>query len=308
MTCVVYIIIRADNIRPYVTTFNFQTLEVISLRFTKMQGAGNDFIIINNIIEKLPVDSFPGIARTLCARRVSIGADGLMAVVPASNGGDYAMLFYNSDGSLGEMCGNGARCICRYGYENGLAGDIQRVETTAGLVTGERIDSRQYRVRLNDPSVIDLHREICGYDCAYVELGSPGLPHVIVMLDDWDEWNDDRLRALGSDIRYSEKLYKGANVSFVKIVGRDRLKAVTYERGVEDFTLACGTASGSMTAVLTLKGLVSGKDVHIDMPGGVLTISLSRDGDTVHDIYLTGPTNIVCVGDVTDEELKECRM
>ena len=90
------------------------------------------------------------------------------------------MLFYNSDGSVGEMCGNGARCICRYGYENGLAGETQTVETTAGIVTGRRIDQRLYRIRLNDPTTVRLDSPVeadgVTYVCSYVELGDPGLP------------------------------------------------------------------------------------------------------------------------------------
>ena len=121
-----------------------------------MNGAGNDFIIINNMVEHLPETCFPTLARTLCERHLSIGADGLMIVDAPLQGGDYRMLFFNSDGSLGEMCGNGARCICRYGYENGLAGEIQHVETTAGLVTGHRIGQRLYRIRLNDPTTVRL--------------------------------------------------------------------------------------------------------------------------------------------------------
>ncbi len=89
------------------------------MRFTKMNGAGNDFIILNNLEEHLDHELFPSIAQTLCHRHLSIGADGLMVVEAPAQGGDYRMLFYNSDGSLGEMCGNGARCICRYGFENG---------------------------------------------------------------------------------------------------------------------------------------------------------------------------------------------
>ena len=112
-----------------------------------MNGAGNDFVILNNLEEHLPLEQLPQIARTLCERHMSIGADGLMVVDAPSQGGDYRMLFYNSDGSVGEMCGNGARCICRYGYENGLAGETQTVETTAGIVTGRRIDQRLYRGR-----------------------------------------------------------------------------------------------------------------------------------------------------------------
>ena len=148
------------------------------MKFTKMHGAGNDFVIINSLEEHIDADRIPELARTLCSRRTGIGADGLMLTAKATCGGDFKLLFYNADGSLGEMCGNGARCIARYGYEHGLAGEVQRIETTAGLVTGERISESLYRIRLNDPSVIDLHRQACGYDCSYVELGSPGIPHL----------------------------------------------------------------------------------------------------------------------------------
>ena len=277
------------------------------MRFTKMHGAGNDFIIINNIEEHIPEERLGVLAKQLCAFHTSIGADGMMAVIPPKNGGDYGMMFFNSDGSLGEMCGNGARCICRWGYENGLAGETQRVETTAGLVTGERIDRRRYRIRLNDPSVIDLHRSVTvdgtEYDCCYIELGCPGLPHAVVRLDGFDKMDENELRKLGRALRSSPAFPKGANVNFVELTGRDALRIKTFERGVEDFTLACGTGCGSSVAALTLSGQVSGRDVTLQSPGGVLNVTLTQDGGTVQDIYLTGPTNIVCIGEVTDEDL-----
>ena len=128
--------------------------------FWKMNGAGNDFIILDNRSGQIPRERFPELARVLCRRRLSIGADGLMVVERPQGDADYRMTFYNADGSLGEMCGNGARCVCRFGYEQGLAGEVQRVETTAGLVTGARIDRRTYRVRLNTPSVVGLDRKV----------------------------------------------------------------------------------------------------------------------------------------------------
>ena len=278
------------------------------MRITKMHGAGNDFVIVNNLKAQLPAERFPVLAQKLCAAHTGVGADGMMVVVPAEKGGDFGMRFYNRDGSLGEMCGNGARCICRYGFENGLAGETQRVETTAGLVVGERVDARRYRIRLNDPSVVDLHRtvQIDGedYDCAYVELGDPGIPHAVVRLPDWDTWDTDRLRALGRKLRCAPVFPRGANVSFVKASGADAVKAVTYERGVEDFTLACGTGCGSITTVLTLLGLVSGREVSISMPGGLLSVTLSSEGG-VRDIFLTGPTCLVFEGEVSGELLEE---
>ncbi len=279
------------------------------MRFTKMNGAGNDFIILDNRTERIPRDRFPAIARTLCRRRLSIGADGLMVVEDACQGGDYRMLFYNADGSEGEMCGNGARCICRYGFEKGLAGETQRVETPSGLVSGARIDRRNYRVRLTDPSVIDLHRpvEALGkiWQCAYVELGTPGLPHAAVPCPGLAHGQREELRELGRALRFHPAFPKGANVNFYDVLGPQSIVELTYERGVEDFTYACGTGSGSTVLALALLGQVSGRDVAVSVPGGMLRVTIDREGESVRNIWLTGPTNTVCEGEVLDEELWE---
>ena len=277
------------------------------MRFTKMNGAGNDFIILNNMEERLDHSLFPAIARTLCHRHLSIGADGLMVTEAPQQGGDYRMLFYNSDGSDAEMCGNGARCICRYGYENGLAGAVQTVETPSGLVTGTRIDRRNYRIRLTDPTVIDLCRpaEALGktWNCSYVELGTPGLPHAVVSFPGLSKLSMDSLRELGKLLRWHPAFPRGANVNFYEITSPDCLTELTYERGVEDFTYACGTGTGSTVLALTLLGRVSGKDVMVSAPGGTLRVTIDREGERVQNIWLTGPTNIVCQGEVRDEDL-----
>ena len=277
------------------------------MRFTKMNGAGNDFIIFNNLTEHIPHDQFPSIARTLCHRHLSIGADGLMVVESPLQGGDYRMLFYNSDGSEGEMCGNGARCICRYGYESGLAGETQTVESPSGLVTGHRIDRRNYRIRLTDPSVIDLDRPVealgQSFPCCYIELGNPGLPHAIVPCPGLSKLTMDDLRELGKSLRWHPAFPKGANVNFYEITSPDHITELTYERGVEDFTYACGTGTGSMVLALTLLGKVSGRDISVTVPGGELRVTIDRNGDTIKAIWLTGPTNIVCEGEVRDEDL-----
>ena len=230
-----------------------------------------------------------------------------MVVEAPTAGGDYKMLFYNSDGSIGEMCGNGARCICRYGCENGLAGDTQTVETTAGIVTGQRIDSRLYRIRLNDPTtvVLDHPVEVDGvrYACSYVELGDPGLPHAVVPYHDLKNADENELRELGRKIRHHASFPKGANVNFYEITGEDEIYERTFERGVEDFTYACGTGTGSVVAVLTLTGKVSGQKVRVNMQGGQLLIDAERVYSHIASLYLTGPTNIVCKGEVTDEDL-----
>ncbi|MCI2058978.1 MAG: diaminopimelate epimerase [Oscillibacter sp.] len=277
------------------------------MKFWKMNGAGNDFILLNNLEERLPEDRFPQIARTLCHRHLSIGADGLMVVDSPQAGGDYRMLFFNSDGSKGEMCGNGARCICRYGYETGLAGPTQTVETTAGIVTGRRIDRQLYRIRLNDPSVLELNHpvEVDGvtYPCSYVELGNPGLPHAVVPYAGLRNAEEHELRELGRKLRSHPSFPKGANVNFYELMGQDAFFERTFERGVEDFTYACGTGTGSTAAVLTMQGKVSGRHVLADMAGGRLSVDVERSGSRITDLYLTGPTNIVAKGEVSDETL-----
>lgn len=277
------------------------------MRFWKMNGAGNDFIVLNNLEEHLSPEVFPAMAKTLCQRHLSIGADGFMVVDAPTAGGDYKMLFFNADGSVGEMCGNGARCICRFGYETGLAGEDQTVETTAGIITGRRIDRRQYRIRLNDPTVLGLEHpvEIDGvkYPCSYVELGDPGLPHAVVPYANLRNAEEGELRELGRAIRFHPSFPKGANVNFYELIGEDRIFERTFERGVEDFTYACGTGTGSVVAVLTLQGKVSGHDVQADMTGGRLAIDAERIHSRIAALYLTGPTNIVCKGEITDEEL-----
>ena len=277
------------------------------MNFWKMNGAGNDFIILNNLEEKIPHGELPAIARTLCERHLSIGADGLMVVDAPTQGGDFRMLFFNSDGSVGEMCGNGARCICRYGYENGLSGQTQTIETTAGIVTGQRIDRRMYRIRLNDTSVIRLDYPVeadgVRYACSYVELGKPGLPHAVVPYANLRQADADELRELGRTLRHHPAFPKGANVNFYELVGEDRLYIRTFERGVEDFTYACGTGTGSTVAVLTLQGKVSGHGVQAEMAGGVLTVDAQRSGSVIEQLFLTGPTNLVAKGTVTDETL-----
>ena len=277
------------------------------MKFWKMNGAGNDFIIINNMDRSIAEDRWSYIARTLCQRHMSIGADGMMVVTESTGDADYRMMFFNSDGSMGEMCGNGARCIARYGYENGLAGEVQKIETTAGIIYGQRIDKRMYRVRLNDSSVIIPHMKIDvdgrEYECAYVELGDPGLPHVAVPVINLREYDEAELFRLGRKIRNHPEFTKGANVNFYEITGPDRIYERTYERGVEDFTYACGTGTGSVVTILTLRGAVSGKKVRVEVAGGELIIDAEREGKKIKNLYLTGPTNIVAKGEVTDEEL-----
>lgn len=277
------------------------------MEFYKLSGAGNDFVVLSNLDEAIDPAAYPDLARVLCRRRLSIGADGLM-VVERSSVADYRMAFYNADGSAGEMCGNGARCICRYGYELGLAGATQTVETPSGLVTGQRLDQRRYRVRLTDPSFFEDDRLLSAeggqWLCAYAELGHPGLPHGILELPGLSSMSLDDLHPLGKALRWHEEFPKGANMNFYELTAPDRAVLRTYERGVEDFTLACGTGSASTALAIARRAGREAMTVYLENPGGLLEVEVVlRAGSLFPALYLTGPTNIVARGTVLDEDL-----
>ncbi len=279
------------------------------MQFKKYQGAGNDFIIINNIREQIPQEELSRIAAKLCPRRISVGADGFMAAEKPQHGGDFRMLFYNADGSEGEMCGNGARCIARFGFEEGLAGEEMAIETVAGMVRAFRLDEDLYKIRLNDVTTMNLECklqvEIDGesavWNCAYVELGNPGIPHLVVKYAGLAETDEKKLWKLGNALRRHNSLPKGANVNFYEINKDGSIFERTFERGVEDFTYACGTGTGSVAAVLIREGIVSGDmPVSISMTGGVLQIEAIRDNEgNFTDIYLIGPAEKVYTGEIS---------
>ena len=250
-----------------------------------MNGAGNDFMVID--ARGLTLD-FSKLALKLC--KLS-GADGFMAV-DHSEIADFKLHFYNADGSRGEMCGNGARCICRFAYDHGIAGETMTVETDAGLVPGWRIDENQYKVRLNNPSILDLSRK---GSIAYAELGDPGVPHAVAEYDG-NLWADadciwDHMRQL----RYDSAFPKGANVNFYQPIGDGEVKVLTFERGVEDFTLACGTGCGSIASVLWKKGQLPGNVLTAHNRGGTLKVTIDGLEGKITSILLEGPTEVVKV-------------
>ncbi len=274
--------------------------------FTKMQGAGNDFIIINNMELKIPVEKLSEIANKLCQRKVSIGADGFMVVDYPDGGADFKMRFYNQDGSIGEMCGNGARCISRYAYLNNIARRKMTFETGAGIVKSEVLEGRLVKVQLNNPEVIKLDSDIeidnRKYECSYLELGNPGLPHAVVKYD-LQHAEYDEVFEIGRKIRFYKDFPKGANVNFFEVIDDSTAIVKTYERGVEDITLACGTGSASTAVALILKGYLKGSKARIIVPGGELFIEIEHVNNKIDKLYLIGDTNIVAAGKVLDEDL-----
>ena len=284
----------------------FQTAAKRNMRYTKMHGAGNSFVLTENLHGELEGKDLSILALRLCSPESGAGADGMIVLTPGTEDADFGMLFYNADGSLGEMCGNGARCIARYGVEHDLAPDPEHIciSTTAGPVFGRRITTELYEVRLNDPTVVDLNCEAAVGDgyvrCSYVELGSPGIPHAVVLTEASELEDLNTLREQARALRHSPSFPKGANVTYAALTGAICVRAVTFERGVEDFTLACGTGCGATAVSLILGGRVPGERLTVDMPGGQLCVRLRRNGGTVSDILLIGPTAVVCEGTLCD--------
>ena len=254
-----------------------------------MNGAGNDFMVID--ARGLTLD-YPALARKCCA---ITGADGFMAT-DISDKADFRLHFYNSDGTRGEMCGNGARCICRFGHDIGLAGDVMTVETDAGLVPGWRLDENLYRVKLNNPYVLDLHRK---GDVAYLELGHPGVPHAVAEYKG-DLWADaDKLLETFRALRFDPAFPKGANVNFYQLLGNGEIRILTFERGVEGYTRACGTGCGSVASVLWKKGrLLPGGVLTAHNMGGTLKITIDGENGNVTSLLLEGPTEITKIYDL----------
>ena len=258
------------------------------MRIHYMNGAGNDFMVIDARSQQSDLSA---LAVSLCKLT---HADGLMAV-DDSQIADFRLHFYNSDGSRGEMCGNGARCICRYAFELGIAGEEMTVQTDAGLIFCKRISESIYRIGVNLPSVIDLRRLP---DAAYVELGDPGVPHCVTEIPGlvWDM--RDMLRKTAVQLRHHPSFPKGANVNFYDRLDETTARILTYERYVEDYTLACGTGSVSLAVTLWKQGKLPGGKLTVKNPGGDLTVTVENDGKNLTALLLEGPTEIASIWEV----------
>ena len=274
--------------------------------FWKMSGAGNDFIMINNTKESIPKEKFPAIARRLCQRHISIGADGIMVAEKTAEADIKAMIF-NADGSEAEMCGNGVRCFARFAWEEKLAGNPMRIETKAGCTEVERITNREYKGKLQSISGIrEGGKAVVNgreYSYTYMEVGKPGLPHIVVPVKNLKNADRETLFKDGKSLRYYSDFPNGTNVNFCDVIDDKTVELLTWERGVEDFTFACGTGSVSTVMALRRQKKVGAGTVSLRSPGGVLKVDLVEKAGNDFDVYLAGDTNIVCKGEVTDEDL-----
>ena len=280
----------------------------------KMSAQGNDFIIVNNWDLVLSSQELTELAKKLCRRRISIGADGILVVEPPKNlEGTFTMRLFNPDGSEGEMCGNGARCIAWYAYVNGIAPREMTIDTLSGPVKAW-VQGKNVRIMLTKPTKIELKKKIETskgiISCSYVELGHPGLRHVVVKYHEVskEEFPDlmKNLKPFAREIRYHPAFPKGTNVNFYSIVG-NTVYVLTYERGVEDFTLACGTGVSSTIISLVKRGalhLNSQNKAHVIVPGGELYVILEFDNEKrIKNVYLEGEVRCIAEGRIYKDAL-----
>ena len=275
----------------------------MDILFQKLQGAGNDFIIIK--YEDFPHDElFPSLAQSVCNRNFGIGADGLM-VVKSSNVGDFFMLYFNSDGSKAKMCGNGLRCFTKYIYDNKLTEKRNlTIETLAGNLDVEvkENNGKAYKIKVNmgkmifDPKQIPVActedkciNQILEVDGVEFEFSTVlmGVPHTVIFLDELDL---DIVKKVGPVIEKNEIFPENTNVNFAKIVNRNKIEVKTWERGA-GYTLACGTGVTSVCGVANFLNLVD-NEVEVITDGGKLVITVEGN----EDIYMEGPAQEICKG------------
>ncbi|MBU1711960.1 MAG: diaminopimelate epimerase [Proteobacteria bacterium] len=268
------------------------------LAFFKMSGSGNDFIIIdnrNNVVDETGLTSF---IRNVCRRKMSAGADGLI-LIEHSDSADFKWRYYNSDGGRAEMCGNGARCAARFAYLNKIAGSDMSFVTDAGIVHAQ-VTGGKVKVKMTDPSDFKQDYTIELKDGPLtVSSVNTGVPHVVVTMDSID---DVDVVGTGREVRLHNKFApSGTNVNFITRVKNGTFSIRTYERGVEDETLACGTGSVASAIVTAFQDKAISPLNIVTRSGGVLTIHYKEDNGRFHDIYLEGDARIIYKGKLWED-------
>jgi diaminopimelate epimerase len=260
-----------------------------ALKFKKYSGAGNDFIMINNYTDKHGLD-YNKLAKKMCPRGLSVGADGLIVIEPANNH-DFKMRYFNSDGSEAEMCGNGGRCVSMFAYREKIVGKQMTFETIAGIYSSEIINDN-VRLKMLPPQKWTKYIIKYKSDNIAGTFLNTGVPHFVTFY-----CSDEDIVPLGKFIRFHKYFSpEGTNVDFVKIIDNHKLKIRTYERGVENETLACGTGSVASAVVAIVNGSVHSPVDIVTKSGIILTVEVEFSNDKIRSLYLTGDAREVYCG------------
>jgi diaminopimelate epimerase len=270
----------------------------MKIPFMKMSGSGNDFILIDHRKSFIDVDRMPDFASKVCQRRISVGADGII-FVENSQKADFKWRFFNADGSEAEMCGNGGRCVARFANLKGIAGPALTFETLAGILSAQ-VDGTRVKLEMTKPHSLNLDTLLL-IDSKPVTLSSinTGVPHAVLFVEDMEAIDVVRL---GRAIRHHPHFAPaGANANFVRLGKDSRLSVRTYERGVEDETLACGTGTVASALVAAFKGMVKSPVAVHTRGGEVLTVHFEMEGQEVKRVFFEGEVHIIYEAEMWEE-------
>lgn len=271
-----------------------------TIEFWKMSGSGNDFILIDNRNREIRNEDMERLVERICRRRESVGADGVIFVTK-SDRYDFKWQYFNADGGEVEMCGNGTRCVSRFAYLKGIAGSEMTFETLKGPVRSE-VNGRIVKVCMPMPTGFAMDVDIeFQQGWRTVDFINTGVPHVVIAVD---SLLDHPVREQGRAVRYHSRFSpEGANADFMQVTGPGQLQVRTYERGVEDETLACGTGAIACALVASIRDAVS-SPVTVKTKGGEeLIIHFQRNGNSFEQIRLEGNTTIIYKAQLHDEAL-----
>lgn len=272
------------------------------ITFEKMSGTGNDFVVIDNRNSIIPEEDQVEFVRKVCRRRFSIGADGLILIEKSSDA-DFGWKFFNADGTIADMCGNGARCAARFAFQHKIAAKTMKFETTAGQIEAQILEGDEnVRVAMTQPFDfhfgISMHLGGIEHEVAFV---NTGVPQAVIFLEE----KDPPVKKWGRKVRFHELFEpEGTNANFVRVLEDGRLLVRTYERGVEDETMACGTGAVAAALFATLqKGLESPVEV-LTTGGDMLTVLFDLlDGPVAENVFLQGPARCIYEGQLTADAL-----
>ncbi len=256
----------------------------MDIQFEKYEGTGNDFVMIDNRNLAFPKNDTELISRW-CNRRFGIGADGLI-LIENDNFSDFSMVYFNADGRMGSMCGNGGRCAVAYAQSLGLAESETRFLAADGMHSART---------LNDGRIALQMAEVTGIepldDAVFLNTGSP---HHVTFYNRVAECD---VQTLGAAIRYSDRYAPaGTNVNFVEMLADGSFRMRTYERGVEAETLSCGTGATAVAVAMHALGKTRNREVKLHVEGGALEVTFEKTGSRYHNIVLTGPATFVFKG------------
>ncbi len=269
------------------------------IQFVKMSGSGNDFIVIDNrqnVLKKVTdLTSFiTGVSR----RRMSVGSDGLILVENSANA-DFKWHFYNSDGSRADMCGNGARCVSRFAFVEGIAGHKMTFESDAGIVSAVVTDDK-VKIGLPDPSQLQMDQTIktTQGEISFCSINT-GVPHAVISVVEPDRID---VLKLGKEIRnHPHFAPAGTNVNFISPMADTRIALRTYERGVEDETLACGTGAVASALIMAKKSDMASPVTVVPMSGYDLTIYFKDNDGFFSQVVLEGDARIIYKGELWED-------